>query len=88
MKKLKCPECKQPKEVNEDNWYRREGSKSGFNLSKCRNCLRKYQKQRLHRVIKKPYVEPPVTPFDQACMLDRAKRAREPVGSQFEDVLK
>ena len=87
MKRHKCKKCGIAKEVNEDNWHCNKTKSSGFDLSKCRDCARQYHYDRLHRVVKKPHVEAPLTPYESACAKDRVKRAVEPTVSIFRDVL-
>jgi len=72
MKPRKCRQCGEVKPLDE---YHR-----------CQDCLDN-SRNKLRRVVKKEHVEPPLSPWDLACQADRCKRAMEPSGSNFEDVL-
>ena len=88
--KRKCKQCGEVWDVDEDHFYRSTKSKSGFDLGACRKCRRKcrreYHQNKLRRIIKKPRVEQPLTPFDRACLVDQVRRGTEPTVSIFQEI--
>ena len=86
VKSHKCPRCGETKPIHPDNWYRQKACKSGFDLSKCKICAKKYNQSRYDGSFTKraPIPKPrKKSYFDIACLKDEVRRATEKTPSIY-----
>ena len=79
---VECTVCKEPFELNEDNFHRNKQNKSGF-LGKCKKCNNAYSKLQKFKVILKNRDalgdnDIKFGAFEKACIEDIRKRSGKP----------
>jgi len=81
---VECTVCKEPFELNEDNFHRNKQNKSGF-LGKCKKCNNAYSKLQKFKVILKNRDalgdnDIKFGAFERSCLVDNKKRSGRATG--------